>query len=314
MSRLGEAVIVTHNSEDWIASCAEAALRYCEGAVVVDNGSRDGTLDSASRVPSLRIIANQSNLGFAAAVNQGIRETKSDYVLILNPDTILQDEPQALFEELARPEVGAAAGVLISDQGEIQKGFTVRRFPTPWSLSFEALGINRVWPSNPVNERYRCMTIDYSCPQDVEQPAGAFLAIKKEAWARAGGFDERFHPVWFEDVDFLKRLSQLGYRIRLVPQVRARHAGGHSVAQLSAGSRRGYWYGSLLKYAAKHFGPWSRRVVAGCVAVGAASRCLAGVVAKRSETSSGPTESALEGYSRVIRLAVRQFWAGQAVG
>ncbi len=96
-----------------------------------------------------------------------------------------------------------------------QSGFTIRRFPTPAALIFELFGINRLWPSNPVNRHYRYLDRDLDQPGPVEQPAGAFLMTRRDVWESLHGFDESFHPVWFEDVDYCKRASGSGYQIRI---------------------------------------------------------------------------------------------------
>ncbi len=135
-----------------------------------------------------------------------------------------------------------------------------RRAASPFAASrrlgplvFEALLVNQLWPGNPVNRRYRCLDADYSQQQEVEQPAGACLAVTRTAWDTLGGFDEQFFPVWFEDVDFCKRLREQGGRIFYCPEARFRHSGAHSVGQLCFRARQIFWYGNMLRYARKHF-------------------------------------------------------------
>ena len=111
-------------------------------------------------------------------------------------------------------------------------------------------------------------------PACIEQPAGAFFMFRRTGWEQLGGFDENFWPVWFEDVDFCARLRSAGFVLRYLPEARAIHDGGHSVGRIPVGLRERYWYGSLLKYAAKHY----RRVAFGsvclAVAAGAAGRAI----------------------------------------
>ncbi len=99
------------------------------------------------------------------------------------------------------------------------------------------LGLNRLWPGNPVNRRYRCLDLDLEAAADVEQPAGAFLLIRRDAWQALGGFDEGFHPIWFEDVDFLKRARDAGYRRALRSVARWRGTSGGTRWGSFAGSR-----------------------------------------------------------------------------
>jgi GT2 family glycosyltransferase len=277
-------VIVTYNSQEVIGECLEACLQLPDiQIVVVDNNSKDGTLDQVRRRPGVRLIANRDNRGFAAACNQGIALLNTRFVLMLNPDTVLVSGLESLVEAVGQPSVGAAGGRLINADGTTQTGFHVRRFPTAWTLSFEALGLNRLWPENPVNRSYRPRMAETE-QAEVDQPAGAFLMIRRAAWELIGGFDERFHPVWFEDVDFCKRLHGEGLRIIYVPSAVALHSGGHSADKLAWGTRQLYWYGSLLKYAAKHFTGSSRRVISLAIALACVPRAISGVMVQRTLT------------------------------
>ncbi len=290
-------IVVSHNSGDVIGECLDAALETGADVVVVDNGSTDATVAEVERRPRVRLIPNPGNAGFAAAVNQGVRALANQALLLLNPDAVLQTGLDPLVEALSAPGVGAAAGKLAGPDGKAQRGFAVRRLPTPAALVFETLGLNRLWPGNPVNRRYRCLDLDLEKPADVEQPAGALLMFRREAWLRVGGFDERFHPLWFEDVDFLQRLRLAGYRVRYVPQTWAVHRGAHSVEKLAPERRRVYWYGSLLEYAAKHYAPGRRAAVALAVLLGAALRMPACLIPGRGRGWAAA-------HGRVMRQAV----------
>jgi N-acetylglucosaminyl-diphospho-decaprenol L-rhamnosyltransferase len=295
-------VVVTYNSSGVIGDCLDS----CAGLpiVVVDNASSDGTLDAIGNRPNVRPIANSRNRGFAAAVNQGVAALDADLILLLNPDVELRTSIDALIEACRIPETGIAAGKLVDPSGRAQAGFNVRRLPQPVTLVFEALGWNRLWRGNPVNRRYRCLDLDPEQPAEVEQPAGAFLMFHRDAWERLEGFDEQFHPLWFEDVDFCKRAKDLGVRVRYVPEVVAVHLGGHSVAGLTSGCRELYWYASLLRYASKHFRSIGYRGVSGAVALGSVLRALAGVFQLRSLKP-------IAVHARVVRLALLCMFSGR---
>jgi hypothetical protein len=297
-------VIVTYNSEDVIGACLDSALPRVERLVVVDNASSDATLDEVRKRPRAALIANVENLGFAAAVNQGFRRLDCPLVLILNPDVTLQTGLGPLAQACREPGVAVAAGKLVDERGRPQRGFSVRRFPKPSSLGFEVLGLNRIWPGNPVNQRYRCADLDLEAEAEVEQPAGAFLLIRRDVWEAVGGFDEEFRPLWFEDVDFLHRVSGRGYRTRYVPSAVAEHKGGHSVTQLSSESRAVCWYASLLRYAFKHFQAGGRVAVWSAVVAGCTIRML-GVFL--GQWKLWP----LRVYCKVIRLACLRLVSGR---
>jgi N-acetylglucosaminyl-diphospho-decaprenol L-rhamnosyltransferase len=298
------AIIVTHNSEADIGPCLDAVLGRVEQVVVIDNASTDQTREQVRRKPGALLIASPENRGFAFAVNQGIRSLDLPMLLLLNPDAVLCTGVEPLAEALHEHGVAAAAGKLTDHQGRAQAGFSLRRFPAPTTLVFEVLGLNRIWKGNPVNRRYRCLDLDLDAPAEVEQPAGAFLMIRREAWQAIGGFDQGFRPVWFEDVDFLKRLHTAGYRVRYVPQAVARHRGGHSVGQLPEGSRLAFWYVSLLRYSLKHYRLPGRVGVSAAVVIRCAIGMLYGIL-------RGWKREPLKVYGRVIWFACLRLVSGR---
>ncbi len=301
MARTG-VVIVTYNSAGFIEQCLEACGDL--PVVVVDNASADKTCDLVRQHASVALLANPANSGFASAVNQGVAALDTELILLLNPDAELQTPIEALERACLEEGTGLAAGKLTDENGEPQRGFTLRRFPTAATLIFEVLGLNRLVSSNPLNRSYRCLDQDLSLPVEAEQPPGAFLMFRREVWQQLGGFDTQFYPLWFEDVDFCKRARDLGLKIKYVPQVTARHQGGHSIAGLAWDCREVYWYVSLLKYASKHFRPRAFRWVSAGVVLGSWFRTAIGVVARRSLRP-------VLVYASISRLAGRSLMAGR---
>lgn len=296
-------VIVTYQSEAVIGACLRSVAGSGAEVVVIDNASSDAGVEVA-KGQGARVIANAENRGFAAAVNQGVNALDTPYVLLLNPDTVLTTGLEPLILRLRQPGVGAAGGLLLSEDGKPQKGFSVRRFPTPAALICEILLVNRAWPLNPVNWNYRCFDLTLEEARAVDQPAGAFLMFSREAWQRCGGFDEGFYPVWFEDVDFCKRLKNAGWQVWLEPATRALHHGGHAVESLSFEQSRVYWYGGLLRYAARHFEPAPYRLICVAIVLGSLLR-LAGEVFQRHSFSNTAV------YGRVARMAAKSLRSPQ---
>jgi N-acetylglucosaminyl-diphospho-decaprenol L-rhamnosyltransferase len=301
MASIGIA-IVTYNSAAEIGPCLDAAIPTGAEVVVVDNGSHDGTISEVGR-RGARLIANAENRGFAAAVNQAFRALNCPFILMLNPDAAIQTGLELLREACQYPNAAGAGGRLLGAGGNPQVGFMVRRFPTPAALIMEALLLNRVWPGNPVNRRYRALDLNLDELTAVEQPAGAFLMVRRAVWEELGGFDEGFYPLWFEDVDFCRRATERGYRFYFVPSSVAKHTGGHSIPQLTVEMRRFYWYGSLLRFTSKHFRPLAFRAV--CLAVVTGS-VLRGFIEAAHSRSSRPMAAC----GKVVRLAGRCFFSG----
>lgn len=261
------AIIVTHNSADYIRRAVTSCLDQDLAVTVVDNASTDPTIAQIPCPERVRIVRNSDNLGFAGAVNQGVDSNDASLLLLLNPDTELLDPIDSLVTFVESSAARAAAPLLVGNDDRPQAGFTVRRFPTPALLAMQLAGINHFLPHNPVNSRYLCSDLDLTQRQFVDQPAGACFLFRRDDWEKLGRFDPQFYPVWFEDVDFCKRLINAGGSILLDPSVRVRHAGGHSVNKVRPGLRQRYWQTNMLRYAAKHFKPWEVRLVA-AVAMG----------------------------------------------
>ena len=299
-------IVVTYNSGAQIGACLRAlAAQPCE-IIVVDNASQDDTVSRvqalAKEVP-LRLVRMPRNLGFAAGVNQGARTANTEAILMLNPDAVAEvGAIDALLSGLAKSGAAAASGSLLDEDGSPAKGFSFRRLPTLSSLLCEVLLVNQAWPSNPVNRRYRCLEADYSREQEVEQPAGACLAVRRENWERLGGMDAGFYPVWFEDVDFCLRVRQSGGRIMYCPAARFRHIGAHSVGQLDFEARQVYWYRNMLRYAGKHFAAWKILILRLGILTGIMIRVTAALLGSRPK--GVPLGQAVHGYWRVVRIAL----------
>src|ERR1035438_8984891 len=301
MSEIG-IIIVTYNSAAEIGACLDAALPSGAEIVVVDNASEDGTIAEVAR-RGVRLIANLENRGFAGAVNQGFGVLNSPYVLLLNPDAVIQSSLEPLRRACDLPGSAGAGGQLVDADGQPQAGFMVRGLPTPATLALEALVLNRIWPRNPVTRRYRCLDRDWSLYSTVEQPAGAFFMVRRAVWEVLGGLDESFFPLWFEDVDFCRRIRDRGFCLYYIPEAVAKHTGGHTVPPLPLEVRLIYWYRSLLRYSAKHYRPFAFRAV--CLAVVTGS-FLRGVAESALQRSCGPMAT----YGKVASLAARCIFCG----
>jgi N-acetylglucosaminyl-diphospho-decaprenol L-rhamnosyltransferase len=278
MSRAA-AIVITYNSGAVVGKCIRSCLAQGMQVVVVDNASADDSVAQAKSAGASQVIANSQNLGFGQAANQGFESIGNfmDCVFLINPDVEITTPIGPLMA--ACIEHGAACGELQDIEGNTQTSFHLRRFPNAATLVFEVLGFNRIWNNNWVNRRYRYLG---ETPDFVEQPSGAFLVVRSDVWRSVGGFDTGFYPVWFEDVDFCKRLYNQGVRIRYVSASTAQHLGGHSVGKMPYFNRVATWYGSLLRYSCKHLSDFGCRSVALAVLVSAGPRCVAGIIGQHN--------------------------------
>jgi GT2 family glycosyltransferase len=299
-------IVVTYNSGTQIEACLRAlAPQDCE-IVVVDNASQDDTVArvrALEKQMSLQLLTISRNIGFAGGVTQGVRASSSDVLLILNPDAVAEPGGlDAIVDCLGTSGAGAAGGALLESDGQTARGFTFRRIPTLTTLLFEVLLINQVWPRNPVNQRYRCLDADYSKQQSVEQPAGACLAVTRKAWDAAQGMDTAFYPVWFEDVDFCKRLLDQGASIVYCPTARFHHGGAHSVGRLKFCDKQMFWYQNMVRYGKKHFASAQVLILRLAIFEGMLLRMIASLL------GSGPRDlppgEPIRSYARVARWAI----------
>jgi N-acetylglucosaminyl-diphospho-decaprenol L-rhamnosyltransferase len=281
-------VIVNWNACAHLRACLRAAVPLGRPVVVVDNASGDGSAAMVARdFPTVELIASRTNLGFAGGVNAGMRATATPWVLVLNPDVIVDDGSVARLLEgasaaaAAGPPIGAAGGCLIGEDGRPQAGFAVRRFPTLATFAVDLLLVDKVWPANPVTRRYLAADLDLTVDQDVEQPAAACLLVRREAFDAVAGFDEGFHPAWFEDVDFCRRLHVAGWRIRYVAAARPRHEGGVAMRSLGLTTFAPVWYRNMTRYVDRHFSGPARITYRLLLVVGVALRVAASLVRGR---------------------------------
>jgi GT2 family glycosyltransferase len=226
-------VIVTYNSAGEIGDCLEslkAASTRPLSIVVVDNASPDGTLEKVRQFPDVEIISNNVNRYYAAANNQGVARVAGRHILLLNPDVMLPvsgaDALAAVMDSDER--LAAVAPMLVDPSGKRQQ--SLREFPGFDTLWYDLLGLSYIFPRSPRFGRWRMGYFDGKSERDVPQPMASCLMIRRSVLAEIGFFDERY-PMFFNDVDWCKRVHDRNWRIRYTPDVQARHIGGASTRQ-----------------------------------------------------------------------------------
>lgn len=253
-------VVVSWNVRDELRLCLESILRAHKNSalgyeiIVVDNASSDKSPQMvASLFPNVKLLRNDTNVGFAAACNQGVAVAKGEYLLFLNPDTVLSDEGvDSLCNFLQeQPNVGVVAPKLIYEDGEIQP--SVRRYPTPWIMFLLLTKLSRLAVSSVKWRRYVYDNFNYQSLRSVEQVMGAVMVMPRSVFDAVGGFDSGFF-IWFEEVDLCKRVRDAGYLVFFNPVASVVHARSRSFAQQSIVWRQKQFSRSARWYASKHFG------------------------------------------------------------
>lgn len=229
-------VIVSWNTRDYLDACLvsirDAPDEVTREVIVVDNASDDDTAAMVAEAhPDVTLVANDTNLGYAAANNQGIELARGEHVLLLNPDIVVHAGAlDTLVGFLQRvPEAGAVAPRLILPDGSVQP--SCRSFPTPDVVLYEALGLSRLFPRSRRFGRYRMTWWDYADERPVDQPMASAILLRGAALEAVGGMDERF-PIFFNDVDLCRRLWDAGWEIWFTPRASMDHVGGASTRQV----------------------------------------------------------------------------------
>jgi GT2 family glycosyltransferase len=277
-----DAVFVTSDSREQALECI-AHLREPEvaGVVLVDNASADGTAAAVrSAHPDVKVVELTEPSGLAAALNRGAVEGEAPFVLFLNDDVFaVPGSIRTLLGALeGRADAVAAAGRLVDGDLTTQDGYRPRAFPSAATIVARLIGLERLWPRNPWTGGHLRHPLGIDATVEVDQPAGACLLVRRSAIERVGGWDERYW-LWYEDVDFARRLAAVG-PLLYVPAAPFRHIGGATARRLSAAEGLRRYLDGILQYSRTHLSRGGRRVVALVVAVVGAARAL---VAARSD-------------------------------
>ncbi|MEO0074035.1 MAG: glycosyltransferase family 2 protein [candidate division WOR-3 bacterium] len=244
-------VIVTWNNEADIRNCLNSiSCSYKFEIIVVDNASTDSTRQLLRSYSGTTLILNDCNLGYARACNQGILCSRGEYVLLLNPDTILEPSAVDIMSRFLddHPHVGAVAPRLLNSDGSTQH--SVRSLPTVSSCLWEITGLPRLFPSCRSIGRWRLRWFDYGKPAEIEQPMSSCLLVRRQILQALSGFDERF-SIFYNDVDLSARMLKAGWKTIYLPQARVVHRRGASTSQAKA---KMIWqtHRSLFRYLQKH--------------------------------------------------------------
>lgn len=228
-------VIVSYNTRHLLKGCIESIFevetRSKFELVIVDNNSTDGSQELIEKIyPKCKLIANKTNLGFAAANNIGIRHSKGKHLIFLNPDTkVLSPGFKPLIEFLEnKPQVGMVGPQLLNSKGTLQP--SCRSFPSIFNMFSESFFLYKLFPHTKTFGKYYMTFFDHKKTRQVDWMKGACFAIPKKVLQDVGLFDEKFF-LYAEEVDLAKRIKNTGYEIWFLPEVKVIHYGGKSAEQ-----------------------------------------------------------------------------------
>lgn len=259
-------VTVSYNVRELLAEClksvqdslADSALAY--EIWVIDNASSDGSAEMVRRdFPTVRLIANRENRGFAAASNQGIAQAQGRFLLLLNPDTrVLGDAPSELVAFMEHtPDAGMAGGQLLYADGSFQH--SAFRFPGLMQILLDFFPVHYRLLNSRINGRYPRQLYERGLPFPIDHPLGAAMIVRRETIERVGPMDERFF-MYCEEIDWAMRMRRAGWKVYCVPRARIVHHVGQSTRQFREAMFVALWRSRFLLFE-KHYS-WLFRLLA----------------------------------------------------
>jgi hypothetical protein len=250
-------VIVNYNTEKLLRSCLESVYAGANGTPldiwVVDNNSRDSSLAMLkSLFPMVRVIQNPSNVGFSRANNVVISQSRSDYILLLNPDTlIIGDAIERVVKFMKEhPEVGIAGCKVLNRDGTLQLACR-RRIPTPEVAFYRLTGLSKLFPRSRVMAKYNMTYESPDQTHEVDAVSGAFLMIRHKVVEEIGPLDERFF-MYGEELDWCLRTKRAGWSVMYYPEAQIVHYKGESTKYNSRKAAIEF-YRAMYLFHRKHF-------------------------------------------------------------
>ena len=311
-------VIVTWNVRDLVVDClqslyADLDRTTADGRVwVVDNASNDGTLDAVrsafplSSHENLHLIESAENLGFARANDLALRamgfptgesDDRPEYVLLLNPDTIVRPGAlQALIDGMGSTGAGLGGARLFYGNGAFQH--SAFELPGLRQIVFDLFPLFGRFYESRLNGRYPRSWYERGQPFDVGHPLGATFTLRREAIQGTGLFDEQFH-LYCEEIDWAIRIHRAGWRVVCIPAAEVVHLAGQSTSQVQADSQINLWRARLQLYR-KHYSPLKRWLAIQLIRMGMNAQIKR--IARDSSLDDEVAKQLVDAYREILRL------------
>jgi GT2 family glycosyltransferase len=248
-------VIVNYNVRYFLRQCLQSIYKSEVNAdlelIVVDNASEDGSVDMLKKeFPGIRLICNSENLGFSKANNAAFKIAASDFILVLNPDTILQEDTlQCCLDFMNENPQAGAVGVRMFDGSGSYLPESKRGFPPVLGSLFKLSGLSKLFSSSSFFNAYYMGHLDAGQIQKVDVLSGAFMFLRKSVIDETGGFDEDYF-MYGEDIELCFRIRESGKEIIYLPQTSIIHFKGESTDKNTIAYLKRF-YGAMQIYSAK---------------------------------------------------------------
>jgi GT2 family glycosyltransferase len=240
--------------EQCLYSLRKSAVDIQKEIIVIDNQSTDGSINYLqARFPEVQFIISDTNIGFAKASNKGLQYATGEYILFLNPDTLLSEDTlkTCILFFNTNSDTGALGVKMIDGSGRFLKE-SKRSFPSPLTSLFKLFGLSKLFPHSELFSKYYLGHLDENKNHEVDVLAGAFMMLRKEVIETLGSFDEKFF-MYGEDIDLSYRIQKGGYKNYYIADTEIIHFKGES-------TRRGslnyvlMFYKAMSIFVKKHYG------------------------------------------------------------
>lgn len=250
-------IIVNYNVQFFLENCLHSvfnALKSIEGEViVVDNNSVDGSIKMIKdKFPQVKLIENKENLGFSKANNQAIKIAQGEFVLLLNPDTVVEEDTFSICIKAFREDekVGGIGVMMLDGKGNFLPE-SKRGLPTPLVAFYKIFGISALFPRSKRFSRYHLGHLSKNEDHEIEVLSGAFMMIRKKVLDQIGLLDENFF-MYGEDIDLSYRITQAQYKNLYLSRTSIIHYKGESTKKSSINYVY-VFYRAMAIFARKHF-------------------------------------------------------------
>ena len=303
-------IIVNYNVKYFLEQAIQSSLKAVQHIsaeiIVVDNNSVDGSVELIrNKYPQVIIIANKENTGFSKANNQAIQIANGAYILLLNPDTVVQEDTFskciAFMDE--HPDAGGLGVKMIDGKGNFLPE-SKRAFPSPAVAFYKAFGLASLFPKSPVFGKYHLGFLNENNIHQVDVLAGAFMMIRKSVLDEIGLLDEKFF-MYGEDIDLSYRIVKAGYKNYYYPETTIIHYKGESTKKGSLNYVK-MFYNAMKIFAQKHFSGTRAGLFILLINIAITARAVLSVFARTLKNIAFPLLDAIIIFTGL--LLIKEYW------
>jgi O-antigen biosynthesis protein len=308
-------IIVNYNVKYFLEQCLLSVFKASQGiemeVYVVDNNSVDGSVATIrERFPQVKLIENKENLGFSKANNQAAKLATGEYILLLNPDTIVEENTfRTTLAFMDEHTDGGGLGVKMVDGKGKFLPESKRGLPTPATAFYKVFGLARVFPRSKVFGKYHLGFLDQEKIHEVDILSGAFMMLRKSVLDKTGLLDEDFF-MYGEDIDLSYRITKAGFKNFYFPETRIIHYKGESTKKGSL-NYVFVFYNAMIIFARKHFSKQNARLFSFLINIAVYLRAFMAIISRFIKTAFVPFLDAVLIFGGIF--FIKGYWENQVI-